>query len=118
MQAKGDVMTISIGSDGAVSTGKGDAKAREAPAPQPAYISEDVLQNEATHPAYMSIMLWTAMAVAIIGGLALVALFALAWNDKAIPEALGAALQWALVILGVLLVGEALLGKVTVSRNE
>ena len=118
-------MSISVGSGGpvltggALSAGNGDAIAGvTALAPQPAYISEEVLQDETTHPAYMNIMLWTAMAVAIIGGLALVALFALAWNDKAIPEALGSALQWALVILGVLLVGEALLGKVTVSRNE
>ncbi len=112
-------MSISIGAGGAVSAGKSDASLGGTTlAPQPAYISEEVLQDEATHPAYMNIMFWAAMAVAIIGGLALLALFILAWNDKAIPEALGSALQWALVILGVLLVGEALLGKVTVSRNE
>ena len=112
-------MSISIGAGGAVSAGKSYASLGGTTlAPQPAYISEEVLQDEATHPAYMNIMFWAAMAVAIIGGLALLALFILAWNDKAIPEALGSALQWALVILGVLLVGEALLGKVTVSRNE
>lgn len=86
--------------------------------PKPAYISEKVLENTDTHAAYMNTMFWTAITVGVIGGLALVALFVLAWNDKTIPDALGSALQWALIILGVLLVGEALLGKVTVSRNE
>lgn len=86
--------------------------------PERAYISEKVLENTDTHASYMNTMFWTAITVGVIGGLALVALFLLAWFDKAIPDALGSALQWALVILGVLLVGEALLGKVTVSRNE
>lgn len=94
--------------------GGGDAPAP----PKPAYISEKVLENTDTHAAYMNTMFWTAITVGVIGGMALVALFVLAWNDKAIPDALGSALQWALIILGVLLVGEALLGKVTVSRNE
>ena len=43
-------------------------------------------------------------------------MFLLAWNGKPIPDGMGNALQWALLILGVLLVGEALLGKVTVTR--
>lgn len=83
---------------------------------QPSYISEPVLENKATHSDYMRIMLITAVAVAILGGLSLVGLVVLAWFDKPIPDGLGGALQWALLILGVLLVGEALLGKVTVSR--
>ena len=86
--------------------------------PVKGYISEEVLKDKATHQPYMRIMFWVAMAVSIIGGGALLSMTALAWFDKAIPEGLGSALQWALLILGVLLVGEALLGKVTVSRNE
>lgn len=86
--------------------------------PVKGYISGEVLTNEATHPAYMNIMFWTAIAVALIGGGALLAMFALAWNDKPIPDSLGSAPNTALLILGVLLVGEALLGKVTVARNE
>jgi len=85
--------------------------------PVKGYISEKVLEDAATHPAYMNLMFWTAIAVAIIGGGALVAMFLLAWFDKPIPDGMGNALQWALLILGVLLVGEALLGKVTVTRN-
>jgi hypothetical protein len=85
-------------------------------APAPSYISDKVLEDAATHPAYMNIMFWTAIAVAVIGGGALLAMFVLAWFDKPIPDGMGAALQWALLILGVLLVGEALLGKVTVNR--
>jgi nitrate reductase NapE component len=87
-------------------------------APSRAYISEEVLKDEATHQPYMNIMFWTAIAVAIIGGGALVAMFQLAWNGKPIPDGMGNALQWALLILGVLLVGEALLGKVTVTRGQ
>ncbi len=87
-------------------------------APARAYISEDVLKDKTTHPAYMNLMFWSAMIVGALGGLSILGLFVLAWNDKPVPDALGTALQWALVILGVLLVGEALLGKVTVSRNE
>jgi len=86
-------------------------------APARAYISDKVLEDKDTHPAYMNLMFWTAIAVAIIGGGALVAMFLLAWNGKPIPDGMGNALQWALLILGVLLVGEALLGKVTVTRN-
>lgn len=92
--------------------GAGDA------APERAYISEKVLEDAATHPAYMNMMFWTAVMVGAIGGGALLALFLLAWFDKTIPDGLGNALQWALLILGVLLVGEALLGKFTVTRNE
>ena len=87
-------------------------------APAKTYISDEVLKDEATHPAYMNIMLYTALAVAVLGLVAELAMFALAWNDKPIPEGYGGALQWALLILGVLLVGEALLGMVTVTRNE
>ncbi len=85
--------------------------------PVKAYISDKVLEDAATHPAYMNIMFWTAMLVGGLGVLSIIGLFALAWNDKPVPDALGSALQWSLLILGVLLVGEALLGKVTVSRN-
>jgi hypothetical protein len=80
------------------------------------YISETVLEDAATHPAYMNIMFWTAVMVGALGLLSIVGMFVLAWNDKPIPDGMGAALQWALLILGVLLVGEALLGKVTVNR--
>ena len=86
-------------------------------APPRAYISDEVLKDETTHPAYMNIMFWTAVMVGVLGAGALVAMFLLAWNGKPIPEGMGNALQWALLILGVLLVGEALLGKVTVSRG-
>lgn len=84
--------------------------------PERGYISETVLQDAATHPAYMGIMFWSAVMVGILGGGALIAMAVLAWFDKPIPDGMGAALQWSLLILGVLLVGEALLGKVTVNR--
>jgi hypothetical protein len=85
-------------------------------APAKAYISETVLEDAGTHPAYMNIMFWTAVMVGALGLLSILGMFALAWNDKPIPDGMGNALQWALLILGVLLVGEALLGKVTVTR--
>ena len=81
---------------------------------QPASVSETVIEDAATHPAYMSLMFWAAVFVAALGGLALVAGFLLAWNDKAVPEAFGSIPQWAVIILGVLLVGDALLGKLAV----
>jgi len=82
--------------------------------PQPSYVSETVLEDETTHPAYMSLMFWAAVTVGILGGLALLAMFALAWNDKTVPDAFGSIPQWAVIILGVLLVGDALLGKLAV----
>jgi len=81
---------------------------------QPASISETVLEDKATHPAYMSLMFWAAVFVAVLGALALVAGFLLAWNDKTLPEGMGNVTQWAVLILGVLLVGDALLGKLAV----
>lgn len=108
-----------IVSGGAVSWGTNDRESGGPTlSPKPAYISEKVLEDAATHPAYMNMMFWTAVMVGAIGLVSLLALFFLAWFDKAIPDALGGALQWALVILGVLLVGEALLGKLTVTRND
>lgn len=81
---------------------------------QPANISETVLEDKDTHPAYMSLMFWAVAAVAVLGALALVAGFLLAWNDKVLPEGMGNVTQWAVLILGVLLVGDALLGKLAV----
>jgi len=81
---------------------------------QPAYVSETVLEDEATHPAYMSLMFWAAVFVAVLGLAALVAVSVLAWWDKPIPDGLGNVTQWAVLILGVLLVGDALLGKLAV----
>ncbi len=97
--------SVSIGNDPTVSFQQ---------MPSPSSVSETVLEDEATHPAYMSLMFWAAVIVGILGGLALVAMFALAWNDKAVPEVLGSITQWAVIILGVLLVGDALLGKLAV----
>ena len=81
---------------------------------KPQAISETVLEDKDTHPAYMNIMAVATIAVAIIGGLALAGTILLAWNDKTVPEGLPGAVQWALAILGVLLVGDALLGKLAV----
>jgi ABC-type proline/glycine betaine transport system permease subunit len=86
----------------------------EQPAKQ--FVSETVLEDKATHPAYMQLMLWTAIMVGILGGITVVILGVLAWFGKTVPDGLNAVPQWALLILGVLLVGEALLGKVTVAR--
>lgn len=81
---------------------------------QPAHMEQTVLEDEATHPAYMNIMTVATIAVAIIGGLALAGTILLAWNGKTVPEGLPGAVQWSLAILGVLLVGDALLGKLAV----
>jgi len=81
---------------------------------QPANMEQTVLEDKDTHPAYMNIMAVATIAVAIIGGLALAGTILLAWNDKTVPEGLPGAVQWALAILGVLLVGDALLGKLAV----
>lgn len=98
---------ISIGDDPTVSF---------QPAPQPSSMEQTVLEDEATHPAYMNIMAVATLAVAIIGGLALAGTILLAWNGKTVPEGLPGAVQWALAILGVLLVGDALLGKLAVKQ--
>lgn len=81
---------------------------------EPAHMEQTVLEDKDTHPAYMNIMFWATLAVAIIGGLALVGTILLAWNGKTVPPDLPGAVQWALAILGVLLVGDALLGKLAV----
>ena len=83
---------------------------------EPAHMEQTVLEDKDTHPAYMNIMFWATIAVAIIGGLALAGTIALAWNGKEVPEGLPGAVQWALAILGVLLVGDALLGKLAVKE--
>lgn len=102
-------------SDGSVTLGN-DPTVAFRQAPQPAHMEQTVLEDEATHPAYMNIMFWATIAVAIIGGLALAGTILLAWNGKTVPEGLPGAVQWSLAILGVLLVGDALLGKLAVKQ--
>ena len=92
-------------------------KVDETNLPKPAYINETVLQDPSTHQAYMDIVGWAVLIVGILGGGALVFMFVLAVMDRPIPEPLGGALQWAIIILGVLLVGETLMGKVMTARG-
>lgn len=82
--------------------------------PEPQNISETVLEDTATHPAYMNLMFWAEVFVAVLGLAALLAVTVLAWWSKPIPDGLGNVTQWAVIILGVLLVGDALLGKLAV----
>jgi len=62
----------------------------------------------------MNLMFWAAVFVAVLGLAALLAVTVLAWWSKPIPDGLGNVTQWAVIILGVLLVGDALLGKLAV----
>ncbi len=100
-------------SDGSVSIGD-DPTVTFRQTTQPASMEQTVLEDEGTHPAYMNIMFWATIAVAILGGGALLGVIGLSWNDKTVPDALGTALQWALFILGGLLVGDVLLSKLAV----
>jgi hypothetical protein len=81
---------------------------------KPQYVSETVLEDAATHPAYMVLLQRATYIVGVLGGVALVGLVALSWNDKPVPDGLANVTQWAVLILGVLLVGDALLGKLAV----
>ena len=92
-------------------------KVDETNLPKPAYISDEVLQDPSTHKAYMDIVGWAVLIVGVLGGGALVFMFVLAVMDRPIPEPLGGALQWAIIILGMLLVGETLMGKVMTARS-
>lgn len=81
---------------------------------QPASISETVLEDAATHPAYMDLLREGLRIVGVLGLVAMVILGLLSWFDKAVPDTFASVPQWAVLILGVLLVGDALLGKLAV----
>lgn len=85
--------------------------------PKPAFISDEVLQDPSTHGAYMSIIDRSVLIVGTLSGAALIFMFVLAIMGRPIPEQLGGVPQWGTIILGVLLVGETLMGKVMVARN-
>lgn len=52
--------------------------------------------------------------VGILGLVAMLILGLLSWFGKTIPDVFASVPQWAVLILGVLLVGDALLGKLAV----
>ena len=59
-----------------------------------------------------AIPLLAVLGILVVKGFSLVA--SLDWWSKPIPDGLGNVTQWAVIILGVLLVGDALLGKLAV----
>lgn len=84
------------------------------PAPEPASISQTVLEDKDTHPAYMDMLRENQRIVGILGLVAMLILGLLSWFGKTIPDVFASVPQWAVLILGVLLVGDALLGKLAV----
>jgi len=85
-----------------------------AAAVQPASISQTVLEDKATHPAYMDMLRENQRIVGGLGLVAMLILGLLSWFGKTVPDVFATVPYWAVLILGVLLVGDALLGKLAV----
>lgn len=81
---------------------------------KPQAISETVLEDAATHPAYMELLREGLRIVGVLGLVAMLILGLLSWFDKTVPDTFASVPQWAVLIIGVLLVGDALLGKLAV----
>ena len=81
---------------------------------KPQAISETVLEDAATHSAYMELLREGLRIVGVLGLVAMVILGLLSWFDKTVPDTFASVPQWAVLIIGVLLVGDALLGKLAV----
>ncbi len=81
---------------------------------EPASISETVLEDASTHPAYMDLLREGLRIVGLLGLVAMLILGLLSWFDKTVPDTFASVPQWAVLIIGVLLVGDALLGKLAV----
>ena len=84
--------------------------------PKASYVSETVLKDKATHPAYMEWLRETGRIVGVIGLGALIIVGVLSWFGKPVPDVLASVPQWVVLILGAVLVGDALLGKLAVKQ--